>query len=908
MSGLKDQMEFTGERFVPEVSGNIVIEHLHRYLSAVELAKGKVVLDIASGEGYGSDLLSLHAAQVIGVDIAAEAVDHANVKYRRPNLTFRIGECAAIPCADNSIDLIVSFETLEHHDKHDETFQEFKRVLRPGGKLLISSPDKKYYSDIRNFHNKFHVRELYEEEFHNLMEKYFKNVSYFSQRICYGSVLLPTSGLAPAKSYVLKSGELEAAQGVHEPLYLLALASDGEIGTMETGFLEQPLNDTEVIQSWTKEVAWRDDELDHLRNLATEIPKLQTNLEAERLSREASEQRFVAMEQQFVAMERQYQAILNSSSWKVTTPLRVVRRALGQGRSLSVGIRALNSRALNAFGYLRRGDVKGLFNRVTHYRRQAKLEHIRSRLQQSDGRVWGIISTPHTLFIAQCIAERLERHDIAVEIMTKAPEAFDHDIYIVLCAQMFERLPPGEKRIIFQLEQSVSSRWFTPAYLNALENSLAALEYATVNIEFLAGKGIAYPHVNYLPIGTSLTPPAPIDPSEKEYDFIFYGDYYSSPRRSPMLDALKQHFSVKLCNNAFGDEMHRLIRKARAVINIHYYENALLEMPRIQECLSLGVPVLSESAHDQHDYPELEGAVRFFEQGSIEAMLQAAKAIIAECDEIDIAVQKSAQASANRFTFMMDRFLANIGSLSMSKMLEGQVYLNNNEGSLIALSMPETINRRRMFMADKPENCVIFDGIRNTKGWIGCGSSYSALARNALAQGLSRLTVFEDDALFHEGHEQRMKVIEEYLACTSKWDIFSGMIASVHPNTRVLGVEVWKGITFVKLDHMTSMVFNIYNKSALHLLARWNPENTDVDGNAIDRYLENNDDLVVIVALPFLVGHREDAASTLWGIENGRYSKMIFEAERTISELARQWLDKEGRSYTAISAADNDIG
>lgn len=905
MSELKNRMEFTGERFVPEVAGNIVIEHLHRYLSAVGLAKGKIVLDIASGEGYGSDLLAQHACEVIGVDVAAEAIDHANIKYRRPNLTFRVGDCAAIPCPDSSIDLIVSFETLEHHDKHEESFREFKRVLRPGGKILISSPDKKYYSDLRDFHNKFHVKELYEEEFHDIVERNFKNVAYFSQRVCYGSLLLPTDGIASARSYILKSGNLESTQGVYEPLYLLALASDGDVGTMETGLLEQPINDTEVIQSWSKEVAWRDVELDQLREQVSELSKLRTevawrDVELAQLREQVSElsnlqASFEAERHLREAVEHRYAAILNSSSWKITRPIRVARRAFDNGFSARPG--TLLSRARNALGYLYRGDFKALLGRMMHYRRQAKLEYVRSRLQRADGRAWGIMTTPHTLFIAQCIAERLEQHGVATEIMTEAPEVFSHDLYIVLCAQMFKRLPPGQKRVIFQLEQSVSSRWFTPEYLAALENSLAVLEYSTVNIEFLQSAGIAYPHVNYLPIGTSLKLPEGIDSSQKEYDFIFYGDYYSSPRRTQMLDALKQHFSVKFCNNAFGDEMHRLIRKARAVINIHYYENALLEMPRIQECLSLGVPVLSESSRDQADYPELGDAVRFFEQGSIAAMLEAATAIINADARNEISVKRSAKASATRFTFMINRFLANIGSLPMSKMVEEQIYLDG-DSSLIALSMPETIKRRRAFLTAKPENCSIFDGIRNTKGWIGCGSSYSVLARDALARGLSRLTVFEDDALFYDGHEEKMRIIDGYLAQTSRWDIFSGMIASVHSNTRVLGVDVWKGITFVRLDHMTSMVFNIYNRRALDLLANWDPENTDVDNNAIDRYLENNDDLVVIVTLPFLVGHREDVASTLWGIENDRYSKMIAEAERTISDLAQQWLEGKGRVHT----------
>jgi len=380
MSDLKRSMKFTGERFLPEVSGNIVVEHLHRYLSAAELAKDKVVLDIASGEGYGSDLLSRHAAEVIGVDIAVDAVEHANLKYQRPNLTFRVGECAAIPCPDNSIDLIVSFETLEHHDKHDETFREFKRVLRPGGKLLISSPDRKYYSDLREYKNEFHVKELYEEEFRELMGRYFRNIRYFSQRVCYGSLLLPTEGASSARSYLLKSDELKAAQGVYEPLYLLALASDDETGTMEVGLLEQPLNDTELVQSWTKEVAWRDDELDHLRNQVAEISKLQASLDAERRLKDT-------LEQHNADVEQRYAAILNSSSWKLTRPLRVARRVFSKMLRLSTHLRPLLSRAVNAFRYLLRGDMKGLLSRITHYRRQANLEQIRGRLQRSNGRI-----------------------------------------------------------------------------------------------------------------------------------------------------------------------------------------------------------------------------------------------------------------------------------------------------------------------------------------------------------------------------------------------------------------------------------------------------------------------------------------------------------------------------------------
>src|SRR5450830_515618 len=171
-------LTFTGERFVPEEQGNIELEHLHRYLQASEIAVGKDVLDIASGEGYGSAMMADVAAHVTGVDISDEAVVHANQRYQKNNLQYLQGSCAAIPLPDHSVDLIVSFETIEHHEQHEEMMSEFKRVLRPGGLLLISNPDRYYYSDVPNYKNPYHVKELYENEFKGLLASHFKNTRY----------------------------------------------------------------------------------------------------------------------------------------------------------------------------------------------------------------------------------------------------------------------------------------------------------------------------------------------------------------------------------------------------------------------------------------------------------------------------------------------------------------------------------------------------------------------------------------------------------------------------------------------------------------------------------------------------------------------------------------------------------
>ena len=74
-----------------------------------------------------------------------------------------------IPLDDDSVDLVISFETIEHHDKHHEMMAEIRRVLAPEGILMLSSPDKKYYSDIPKFQNSYHIKELYFEEFKDLV-------------------------------------------------------------------------------------------------------------------------------------------------------------------------------------------------------------------------------------------------------------------------------------------------------------------------------------------------------------------------------------------------------------------------------------------------------------------------------------------------------------------------------------------------------------------------------------------------------------------------------------------------------------------------------------------------------------------------------------------------------------------
>ncbi|BAZ41267.1 hypothetical protein NIES4101_72290 [Calothrix sp. NIES-4101] len=185
-------MEFTGERYIPSVGGKIKYEHLHRYAICLDFVSQKAVLDIASGEGYGSALLANVAASVIGVDIDSESIDYAKAQYaNHHNLQFLVGSCESIPLPDKSVDVVTSFETLEHHNHHEEMMQEIKRVLKPDGILIISSPNKLAYSDEANYSNPFHVKELYYEELVDLLSRYFNHNKFYGQKMTSSSFLLP---------------------------------------------------------------------------------------------------------------------------------------------------------------------------------------------------------------------------------------------------------------------------------------------------------------------------------------------------------------------------------------------------------------------------------------------------------------------------------------------------------------------------------------------------------------------------------------------------------------------------------------------------------------------------------------------------------------------------------------------
>lgn len=217
--------KWTGERLETFIYTRDTIEHLHRYAIVDKYIEGKIVLDIASGEGYGSNLMSEKAAFVYGVDVDRDSIQAAKLKYKKENLQFITGSVIEIPLEDNSIDVVVSFETIEHLDKHNEMMVEIKRVLKSKGILIISTPDKLYYSDKRKYSNPYHVKELYEDDFRSLIANFFSNKQLLYQKyINNNSIILDKSRLEDVTFFTGNYSEILSRE--IDALYLIVIASD----------------------------------------------------------------------------------------------------------------------------------------------------------------------------------------------------------------------------------------------------------------------------------------------------------------------------------------------------------------------------------------------------------------------------------------------------------------------------------------------------------------------------------------------------------------------------------------------------------------------------------------------------------------------------------------------------------
>lgn len=303
------------ERLVPEAAAGrlVVAEHQARYRWAAQTARGRDVLDAGCGVGYGALILAEAGAQsVTGVDRSSEAIFNARERAGAV-AEFTVADLQDIPLDDGSFDLITCFEAIEHIVHPERALDELRRVLRPDGVLLISSPHRGVYTP----GNPHHVHEYTPSELRDALSARFNNVALYRQHAHLASLLCDEDGFRSTDGGQILDADLRkvaAAEGGE--LYTVAAAGDDELPALRGVAVAADVFDYKEMV----ELAWALEERAIVAEADAAISHEQARASA--AAHERAEELVRSGEHARLQAERGLAAQEASISWRVTAPLR----------------------------------------------------------------------------------------------------------------------------------------------------------------------------------------------------------------------------------------------------------------------------------------------------------------------------------------------------------------------------------------------------------------------------------------------------------------------------------------------------------------------------------------------------------------------------------------------------------
>ena len=311
------------ERFDPSGAEGTLIdsEHRARYRWGAQIAAGKEVLDAGCGLGYGLEIIAAAgAASVTGVDLDPQAVAEAEKRFGEHAAAIRQGDLRELPLDDDSFDLVICFEAIEHVEGPEKALAELRRVLRPDGVLIISSPNPDAYVG----GNEFHVHEFRPAELVEAVGSLFEHVASYRQDAWLGSAISAANANGNGSPELLFGG---AREGDGEgPPYSVAVASDGELPAME-GLLA--VGDAFDARWWSEQVDnARAEVLQAVEREQSALRRLQDTSNALLEANQELAQipllrhRLASLEERHGELSERYAEVLDSTSWRITAPLR----------------------------------------------------------------------------------------------------------------------------------------------------------------------------------------------------------------------------------------------------------------------------------------------------------------------------------------------------------------------------------------------------------------------------------------------------------------------------------------------------------------------------------------------------------------------------------------------------------
>lgn len=335
LEALADFVDSVPGRYVPGLMrGQLVeTEHLTRYLLAGALGRGKRVLDAGCGMAYGSKLVGeAGASSVVGIDVAPAPLEAAT-PLMPANVTLQVADVRSLPFTDDSFDLVVCLEVIEHVDDPGTVIRELARVLGREGVLVISSPVQGVYPS----GNPHHLRELASEELGGLLAELFSHHALLRQDSRITSVItdyqLSYEPFSLAHDVRVHFGaDLDADQAT----YCVAIASNESLPSFESvAVIGRDLQLQEWLDHYEKQRRHIED-LEHravvTESVAAERSELRRQLQlgeqalAEQL--DAMQSSMDSLSEQLAERQARLDEMTTSFSWRATAPLRVVREFL----------------------------------------------------------------------------------------------------------------------------------------------------------------------------------------------------------------------------------------------------------------------------------------------------------------------------------------------------------------------------------------------------------------------------------------------------------------------------------------------------------------------------------------------------------------------------------------------------
>jgi glycosyltransferase involved in cell wall biosynthesis/SAM-dependent methyltransferase len=349
-------LQFTGERLVPGAANceptfasKMYHEHAARYLFAAQSVKGKRVLDVGCGVGYGSALLAdAGATEVVAFDLSPEAIAHASANFARASIRYSVA--AAEHFQFGQFDIVTCFELIEHVSDQSAVMASIVAALEPDGIAFVSTPRPRGDSP----RSAFHVHELTFAEFRALMEQHFRSSRYWFEANQYGSridtsfssgqagftLLEPTQFGSQLADYFVVIGsngnELPALRAVHvvgDDTYVLNLEHDVDVLKRDIEHLQESH-------------AALTDELEARSQVTASLIDANSRLQRHADQADAARDRALRLR---TAADEHVRAMTATVSWRATKPLRSLRR-------MSDGLAQVTRRVLEArrkHGFLR---------------------------------------------------------------------------------------------------------------------------------------------------------------------------------------------------------------------------------------------------------------------------------------------------------------------------------------------------------------------------------------------------------------------------------------------------------------------------------------------------------------------------------------------------------------------------